>query len=189
MQLFFDSVQWSVSPFDFPILSFHLFYFIHLFIHLFIVYVISWILEGVHAKNQEATILFVDFTKAFDSIHRGKMEQLLLTYGPLKETITAIMMLYWNTKVKVCSPDGDTDYFDIIAGVLQGEILAPYLFIIWEASWQVQLSRKQCLINRERYRHPTIKSMDSYLWFGFLFNGISALFRLFNAKAILLEEQ
>ena len=26
-------------------------------------------------------------------------------------------------KVKVCSPDGDTDYFDIGAGVLQGDTL------------------------------------------------------------------
>ena len=32
------------------------------------------ILEGVRAKNLQATILFVDFTKAFDSIDRGKME-------------------------------------------------------------------------------------------------------------------
>ena len=39
-------------------------------------------------------------------------------------------MLYRNTKVKVCSLDGDTDYFDIVAGVLQGNTLAPYLFII-----------------------------------------------------------
>ena len=34
------------------------------------------ILEGVQAKNLQATLLFVDFTKAFDSIHRGKMEQM-----------------------------------------------------------------------------------------------------------------
>ena len=40
------------------------------------------------------------------------------------------MILYRNTKVKVCSPDEDTDYFDIAAGVLQGDTLAPYLFII-----------------------------------------------------------
>ena len=32
--------------------------------------------------------------------------------------------------VKVRSPDGDTEYFDIVAGVLQGNTLAPYLFII-----------------------------------------------------------
>ena len=35
-----------------------------------------------------------------------------------------------NTKVKVRSADGDTEYFDIVAGVLQGDTLAPYLFII-----------------------------------------------------------
>ena len=70
-------------------------------------------------KNLDATILFVDFTKAFDSIHRGKMEQILLAYSLLKETITAIMMLYKNMKVKVRSPDGDTDYFSIVAGMLQ----------------------------------------------------------------------
>ena len=39
-------------------------------------------------------------------------------------------MLYRNTKVKVCSPDGGTDYFDIVAGILQGDTLASYLFII-----------------------------------------------------------
>ena len=82
------------------------------------------ILEGVCAKNLEATLLFVDFSKEFDSIHKRKMEQILLAYGLPKETVAAIMMLYKNTKVKVCSPDGDTD---TVAGVLQGDT---YLFII-----------------------------------------------------------
>ena len=40
------------------------------------------------------------------------------------------MMLYRSTKVKIRSPDGDSDYFDIVAGVLQGDTLAPYFFII-----------------------------------------------------------
>ena len=85
------------------------------------------ILEGVWAKNLQATILFVNFTKAFDSI---QMEEMLLAYGVLKETIATITILYRNTKVKVRSPDGDTEYFDIVAGALQGDTLAPYLFII-----------------------------------------------------------
>ena len=88
------------------------------------------ILEGVQAKNLQATLLFIDFTKAFDSLHIGKMEQILLAYGLPKETIAAIMVLYRNTKVKVRSPSGDTDYFDIVAGVLQGDTPAPYHFII-----------------------------------------------------------
>ena len=41
------------------------------------------------------------------------------------------MMLNKNIKVKVRFPDEDTGYFDIVAGVLQGDTLAPYLFIIF----------------------------------------------------------
>ena len=58
------------------------------------------------------------------------MEQILLAYGLPKETIAAITIIYRNTKVKERSPDGDVEYFDIVAGVLQGDTLAPYLFIL-----------------------------------------------------------
>ena len=58
------------------------------------------------------------------------MNWLISIDGIPKETVAAIMILYRNTKVKVHSPDGDTDYFDIVAGVLQGNTFAPYLFII-----------------------------------------------------------
>ena len=68
--------------------------------------VIRQIFEGVRVKNLEATY---DFSKAFYSILRGKMKQ-ILAYSLPKETVAAIMMLYKNTKVKVCSPDGDTDF-------------------------------------------------------------------------------
>ena len=43
------------------------------------------------------------------------MEQILLAYGLPRETVAAIMKLYRNIKVKVRSPDGDTDYFEIVA--------------------------------------------------------------------------
>ena len=57
------------------------------------------------------------------------MGQILLAYGLPKETVTAIIMLYKNTKVKVRSPDGDTEYFDIVAGLLRGDSDL-YLFTI-----------------------------------------------------------
>ena len=58
------------------------------------------------------------------------MEQILLESGLPKETVAAITILYRNTKVKVRLLDGDTEYYDIVGGVLQGDTLAPYLFII-----------------------------------------------------------
>ena len=80
--------------------------------------------------NLLVTILFVDVTKAFDSIHREKTEPFFLGYGRSKESVAAIIILYRNTKVKAHSPDGETGYFDIVAWVLQGDTLAPNLFII-----------------------------------------------------------
>ena len=58
-------------------------------------------------------------------IFDSNFSSLLLAYNLPKEIVTAIMMLKRNTKVKVRSRDGDTDYFDIVAGVLQGDTLAP----------------------------------------------------------------
>ena len=58
------------------------------------------------------------------------MEQILLAYSLPKETVAAITILYRNTKMKLRSPDGDTEYFNIVAGVLQGDTPTPYLIII-----------------------------------------------------------
>ena len=63
-------------------------------------------------------------------------EQILLAYGLPKETVTAIMMLYSNTNVKVRSTDGVTDFFDIAAG----ETLASYVLII-NINYIVRMSR------------------------------------------------
>ena len=59
------------------------------------------------------------------------MEQILLAYGLPKETVRAKMIFYTNMKDKVRSRDGHTDFFDIVAGVLQWDTLDPYLFIIY----------------------------------------------------------
>ena len=69
-------------------------------------------------------------SEAFNSIRRGKMEQIFLAYVLPRRTAAAIMMLYKNTKLKVRSPDGDIHFLKIVAGVLQGDTLAPYVFII-----------------------------------------------------------
>ena len=94
-----------------------------------------------------------------------KMEQILLTYGLPKETVAAIMMLYRNTKVKVCSPDGDTDYFDIVAGVLQGDTLATYLFTIcldYKLTTSIDKMKDNSFkLTKERSRrYPAQTSMD-----------------------------
>ena len=58
------------------------------------------------------------------------MKQTLLANGLPKETVVAIIMLNEKIKAMVCSLDGDTNFFDIVAGLLQQDTWALYLFIL-----------------------------------------------------------
>ena len=55
------------------------------------------ILEGVKPKNLSLTILFIDFSKAFDTVNRKEMNYILIKYGIPEEITNKIMMLYKNT--------------------------------------------------------------------------------------------
>ena len=87
------------------------------------------LIEGIQDKNLTAVLTFIDFKKAFDMIHRGKMIMILKSYGIPDIIVDAIDNTYQNTRAKVITPDGETEEFNILAGVLQGDTLAPYLFI------------------------------------------------------------
>ena len=87
-------------------------------------------IEGVKDKNLEVIIIFINFMKAFNTIHRGNMLTILKAYGIPEELVTAIIMMYEYTIAKVITPDGETETFNILAGVLQGNTLALYNFVI-----------------------------------------------------------
>ena len=38
-------------------------------------------MEGAKANNLKATMVFIDFKKAFDSVHRGLLIKILRAYG------------------------------------------------------------------------------------------------------------
>ena len=57
------------------------------------------IIEGAKSKQLCATILFIDFSKAFDSIHRGNMREILNAYGLPGESVKAIMISYIGSQI------------------------------------------------------------------------------------------
>ena len=124
------------------------------------------IIEGVKNNNLKSIIVFVDFRKAFDSIHRGKMMQILKAYGVPETLVGVISKLYENTRARVVTPDGDTELFDIIAGVLQGDTLAPYLFaIVLDYVMRQAISGREEelgfeLERRRSRRHPPVVVTD-----------------------------
>ena len=83
-------------------------------------------IKGIKSMHLPAVIMFIDFRKALDFIHRSKMMRILDAYGIPGPIVSAT---YANTTAKVLSPDGETEPFQILAGLLQGVTLAPYLII------------------------------------------------------------
>ena len=82
------------------------------------------LIEGVKDNNLEAILIFMNFNKSFDTIHRSKLLAILKAYGIPEELVTAIIIMYEDTTGKVL-PDGETDTFNILAGDLQRDTLAP----------------------------------------------------------------
>ena len=58
------------------------------------------------------------------------MFDVLLAYGIPSQIVEGIKGLYFDSMAKVVTKDGNTNLFPIVTGVLQGDTLVPYLFII-----------------------------------------------------------
>ena len=56
------------------------------------------IIEGVKANQLPAAITFIDFSKAFDTIRRGKMIEILKAYAIPPTLLWAIEAMYTNTQ-------------------------------------------------------------------------------------------
>ena len=88
------------------------------------------LIEKSQPYNKDLALIFVDFSKAFDSVDRDKMFEILGLYGITTKIINAIKVLYTDTISSILKSDGETEPFSILSGILQGDTLVPFLFII-----------------------------------------------------------
>ena len=74
---------------------------------------------------------FVDFQKAFPSVSWAAVRAALRAFG-VPPTIEGCILSLYNSSLRACvrTPDGTTDFFPIATGTLQGDVLAPFLFIL-----------------------------------------------------------
>lgn len=89
--------------------------------------VLRRILEGAKAKNLTAVMLSSLISRRplpFNSVHRGLLMKILRAYGIPENIVSLIQSLYTGTYAKVRTADGLTEIFEILVGVLQGDILA-----------------------------------------------------------------
>lgn len=93
------------------------------------IFALRRIIEEVKRNNLVAVLCFIDFRKAFDSVHRGLMMKILKAYDVPPNLLRAIGATYMGTRAKVITPDCSREEFNFHTGVLQVDALAPFLFI------------------------------------------------------------
>jgi hypothetical protein len=75
---------------------------------------------------------FLDFAKAFPSTGWVAIRGALQAFSVPSELVDSILVLYDATKLRafVAAPDFDTPFFPFETGTMQGDTLAPYLFVL-----------------------------------------------------------
>ena len=134
---------------------------------------------GVRAKSLEETLVFIEFSNAFDSIRRKDGENTACMCSSQRNCYRFNDALQKNTKAMVRSPDRD-----IVTSVLQGYILEPYLFILcldYVLQTPIDLIKENRFIQKKKQEAD---DTQQYQWFGLVLWHINHC-RLFSAKSSL----
>ena len=94
------------------------------------IFILRNILEQVNEWNATLYIHFVDFEKAFDSVHRDSLWIIMRQYGVPHKIIQMVKTLYKNFQCSVIDESETTDWFPVKTGVKQGCCMSGFLFLI-----------------------------------------------------------
>ena len=94
------------------------------------IFTLRRIIEKCQEYQVPLAVSFIDFSKAFDSIHRPSLWKVLISYGIPEKVVNAIEQIYSGSRCCIRTDDGLSDWFQVLTGVRQGCILSPILFAI-----------------------------------------------------------
>ena len=85
------------------------------------------VLQNLSAVGQETFVLFVDLVKAFDSVNRDMLWQILAKFGVPESLIGVIREMYTDVQIK-CDVNGVVFTFALKSGVKQGDNLVVAIY-------------------------------------------------------------
>ena len=94
------------------------------------IFVLRNIVEQCLEWNSSLYMNFIDFEKAFDSIHHPSLWQIMSLYGLPPKVINIVKDMYANNACCVRHEGQQSEWFQVKTGVRQGCIISPLLFLI-----------------------------------------------------------
>ena len=92
------------------------------------IFCIRQILEKKWEYNESVHQLFIDFKKAYDSVRREALYNILIEFGIPKKLVRLIKMCLTETYSRVRVGKNLSEMFPIRNGLKQGDALSPLLF-------------------------------------------------------------
>ena len=86
--------------------------------------------ERAAQRGLKLCTLFIDSQKAFDSVTFASLRASLASFMVPTEFIDVVMRCYNGHVQRVPMPDGSYESYTMTTGVLQGDTLAPFLFVL-----------------------------------------------------------
>jgi hypothetical protein len=91
---------------------------------------IEQLMEKKYEYRQKIWQVFVDFKKAYDSIHRDSLYNIMYEFGFPKKLISLTKMCMNGTRYQVRVDCTVSEEFEVMTGLKQGDALSPILFNI-----------------------------------------------------------
>ncbi|PIK45536.1 hypothetical protein BSL78_17607 [Apostichopus japonicus] len=85
---------------------------------------VNWIFRNLHYQN------FIDYEKAFDSIHRDSLWEIMRQYGIPGKIINIVKIMYSDSVCAVLDDGEVTEWFQVKTGVKQGCVMSGFLFLL-----------------------------------------------------------
>ena len=89
------------------------------------------LLEKVLAVDEQAFIMFIDYSKAFDSVCHNKLFAAFLEMGFPRHLVALLQSLYVNQRATIRWNNEHSSEFEIGKGARQGCIVSPHLFVTY----------------------------------------------------------
>ena len=89
------------------------------------------LIEKIRNTEEEAFIIFIDYSKALDSVKHHRLFEIMIEMGFPKHLVALIAGLYDHQKATIRWNGEHTEFFGINKGVRQGCILSPHLFSVY----------------------------------------------------------
>lgn len=87
-------------------------------------------IEQLLEYQQRISLNFIDFVKAFDSVHRERLWKIARAYGISSQFTDIFLNLYKGSCCCIQMEEGVTDFFTIETDVRQGCVFSPMLFLL-----------------------------------------------------------